>query len=118
MQKEIADSGESAYLYTVGWSADNEVCIGRVVEFSSLAAHGDMPQAVLDEIMNVVRIVLENLHESGEDVPATFIGRAYSGNLNLRKPPALHLRLSVGGHGKVCRSIILSTPSCIPAVIA
>jgi len=93
--KRKADSGEAVYLYTVGWSEEDAVYIGRVSEFSLLAAHGDTPQAALDEIMNVVRIVLEDLRESGEYVPAPFSARQFSGKLNVRMPPALHRRLSV-----------------------
>ena len=29
------------YLYTVGWSEDDEAYVARVAEFPSLAAHGD-----------------------------------------------------------------------------
>lgn len=93
--KRKADSPESAYLYTVGWSEEDAVYIGRVAEFSSLAAHADTPQAALDEIIDVVRAVLDDLRESGEDVPEPFSRRAYSGKLNLRMPMGLHRRLSV-----------------------
>ena len=34
------------YLYSVGWSEADEAFVARVAEFPSLAAHGDMDQAV------------------------------------------------------------------------
>lgn len=93
--KRKADSPESAYLYSVGWSEDDGVYIGRVAEFPSLAAHGDAPEIAFKEIMFVVREVLADLNESDEEAPPPFSRRRFSGKLNLRIPPSLHRRLSL-----------------------
>jgi predicted HicB family RNase H-like nuclease len=94
MSKKV--SGEEAdYLYTVGWHKEDGVFVGRVAEFPSLAAHGSTPEAALKEIMSVVRSVIEDLRESGEEVPAAFAHRHYSGRLNLRMPTSRHRQLSI-----------------------
>lgn len=42
--------------YSIAWSEEDDVFIGRVAEFPSLAAHGDTPDAALHEIMTVVKM--------------------------------------------------------------
>lgn len=83
------------YSYTVTWSQEDEAYIGRVAEFELLAAHGETQQAALQEITNVVGLVLEDLRESGEDIPAPFSKKHFSGKLNLRMPEYLHRHLAM-----------------------
>lgn len=83
------------YHYSVVWSEEDEVFIGRVSEFSSLAAHGDTPRDALDEIIAVVTGALEDLCESGEPMPTPFSKRSYSGRLNVRMPEHLHRQLAI-----------------------
>ena len=49
------------YDYRVVWDANDQVFIGRVTEFPSLAAHGNSLMEALQEIQNVVAFVLEDL---------------------------------------------------------
>jgi predicted RNase H-like HicB family nuclease len=49
----------------VGWSEEDQVFIGRVAEFESLAAHGRTLESALREIKSVVQTVLEDLADSG-----------------------------------------------------
>ena len=83
------------YSYYVDWSPEDEAFIGRVVEFSLLAAHGDTPQEALDEIRFVVGSVISELEETGEPIPQPLSGRNYSGKLMLRMPRSLHRALVV-----------------------
>lgn len=83
------------YLYSVAWSEEDGVFIGRVLEFPSLAAHGDSLEAALGEIKQVVTFVLQDLREGGEEFPEPFSKRRFSGKLNLRMPAHLHRQLSV-----------------------
>jgi len=83
------------YLYTVGWSEEDQVYIGRVAEFPSLAAHGKTLEAALKEIKFVVTASLEWLTEEGEPLPEPLSRRRYSGKLNLRLPEALHRQLAL-----------------------
>jgi predicted HicB family RNase H-like nuclease len=82
------------YLYSVVWSDDDNAYIGRVIEFPSLAAHGDTLEKALREINQVVEFVLEDLAKNGEPVPAPLSKKHFSGKLNLRMPPHLHRQLS------------------------
>ena len=83
------------YQYSVAWSEEDQLYIGRVAEFPSLAAHGDSQVQALEEITRVVRFVLEDLIEEGEAIPEPFSKRSYSGKLNVRMPEAMHRRLAI-----------------------
>mgnify|MGYP000969840906 CR=1 FL=1 len=82
------------YSYTVTWSEEDQVFIGRVAEFASLAAHGATQHAALEEITSVVQLVIEDLQEEKEIVPLPFSKRRYSGKFNVRVPESLHRKLS------------------------
>ena len=81
------------YLYSVGWSDEDEAFIARVAEFPSLAAHGDTQEEALQEIKNVVEFVLKDLAESKEPIPEPYGKRSFSGRLVLRMPEYLHRQL-------------------------
>lgn len=93
--KKAKQGAEAAYLYTVEWSEDDAVYIGRVAEFPSLAAHGDTPQSALDEVMSVVRDVLIDLRASSEPVPQPLAKARFGGKLDVELPASLHRRLSI-----------------------
>ena len=90
-----SDIQAEEYSYTVTWSEDDEVFIGRVAEFPSLAAHGTSQEKALGEIRSVVRFVLEELAEGKEPIPQPLGSRRYSGKLNLRMSKELHRRLAL-----------------------
>ena len=83
------------YLYSVVWSPEDNAFIGRVLEFPSLAAHGDTQEDALKEIRAVVEYALEDLEECGERIPEPFSKRQYSGTLNVRMPKHLHRHLAI-----------------------
>ncbi len=83
------------YAYAVMWSEADQAYIGRVLEFPSLAAHGPSPVVALQEMTNVVRYVLEDLAESGEEIPPPLSKRPFSGILRLRMPEELHRALAI-----------------------
>src|SRR5919205_1792249 len=83
------------YLYSLGWSEEDEAFIARVAEFPSLAAHGETQEQALREIKNVVEFVLKDLDESGEPIPEPFGKRSFSGRLVLRMPEYMHRRLAL-----------------------
>jgi predicted RNase H-like HicB family nuclease len=83
------------YLYSVGWSEEDDVFIARVAEFPSLAAHGNTQEEALKEIKDVVNFVLEDLHESKEPIPEPFGKRTFSGKLVLRMPEYMHRQLTL-----------------------
>jgi len=57
------------YLYTVGWSEDDEAYVARVAEFPSLAAHGDSQEAALRSLQQVVKAVLRDMATSKKAIP-------------------------------------------------
>ncbi len=83
------------YLYSVGWSEEDDSFIARVAEFPSLAAHGDTQDDALREIKEVVRFVLSDLKENEEPIPEPLGKRSFSGRLVLRMPEYLHRKLAL-----------------------
>lgn len=66
------------YLYTVGWSEDDEAYVARVAEFPSLAAHGDSQEAALRSVQQVVKAVLKDMTGSKEPIPQPLGKRSFS----------------------------------------
>ena len=86
--------GKTRYLYTVVWSDEDSVYIGRVAEFGLLGAHADTAEEALHEIKTVVGIVLDDMAEKGEAAPQPLGDESFSGNLQLRMAPSLHRALA------------------------
>lgn len=83
------------YLYSVGWSSEDEAFVARAAEFPSLAAHGDTLENALREIKEVVGFVLQDLEDNNEFVPEPFGKRKFSGRLVLRMPEYMHRKLAL-----------------------
>jgi len=83
------------YLYSVGWSEEDEAFVARVAEFPSLAAHGETQEEAMREIRNVVGFVIQDLTESNELIPEPFGKRSFSGKLVLRMPEYMHRQLAI-----------------------
>lgn len=72
------------YSYNVIWSPDDKAFIRRVLEFSSLAAHGSTQEKALREIRSVVKYAPEDLTDSRDLAPEPLSKRSFSGTLNVR----------------------------------
>lgn len=83
----------SRYTYQVQWSNEDEVFIGRVLEWDFLAAHGETKEQALDEIQTVVAFAIEESEADDDDYPEPLGDRDYSGRFNVRIPPSLHREL-------------------------
>ncbi len=94
-KKRIASPKVEQYLYSVGWSEEDNAFISRVAEFPSLAAHGDTQEEALKEIKDVVSFVLKDLTESRDPIPEPFGKRTFSGKLVLRMPGYMHRQLTL-----------------------
>lgn len=57
------------YTYTVEISEVDGCYVGRCEEFDFVAAHGETPEAALNEIMNAVAEVIADMEAHGERVP-------------------------------------------------
>lgn len=99
-KKQVKNKKESLpkaeqYLYTVGWSEEDNAFVARVAEFPSLAVHGETQEEALREIRDVVNFVLNDLKEAGEPIPEPFGKRSFSGRLVLRMPEYMHRQLAL-----------------------
>jgi predicted HicB family RNase H-like nuclease len=83
------------YAYSILWSEEDQIYLGRVAEFPSLGAHGASQLDALMEITKVVGFVLEDLAESGEEIPPPLSKRSFSGKLQLRMSEHLHRCLAL-----------------------
>ncbi len=83
------------YTYMVVWSSEDEAFVAYVLEFKSLAAHGDTANEALAELRSVVKTVVEELQEDGEPVPEALSERPYSGKFVLRMPISMHRQLAI-----------------------
>lgn len=60
------------YTYESVWSEVDHAFIARVVEFPSLAAHGDSRGSSLRALRSVVDSVVKELTASGKEIPKQF----------------------------------------------
>jgi predicted RNase H-like HicB family nuclease len=65
------------YVYTVGWSEDDEAYVAPVAEFPSLAAHGNTQEAALRSVQQVVKAVLKDRTASKEPIPQPLGKRSF-----------------------------------------
>ncbi len=83
------------YTYRVEWSEEDQIHIGRCLEFPSLAAHGKTVESALKEIEIVVGEAVAWMQEENEEIPEPFGLKKYKGNLTLRVPAEVHRKLSI-----------------------
>lgn len=83
------------YTYRVEWSGEDMAHLARCLEFPSLSAHGDTPEAALAEMKTVVSESIRWMDEAAETIPEPFGVKRYKGNLTLRIPPELHKQLAM-----------------------
>ncbi len=58
---QIADAFDvSHYLFSVGWSHEEQVYISHVAEFPSVAAHGESLESALQELKLLLRDVIKS----------------------------------------------------------
>ena len=88
------------YTYRVEWSEEDQLHIGRCLEFPSLAAHGNTVECALKEIEKVVEEAIVWMQEEKEGIPKPFGLKRYKGNLTLRIPAEVHRNLSIKSAGE------------------
>jgi predicted HicB family RNase H-like nuclease len=69
--------------------------VGLCAEFPSLSWLASSPDAALKGIRRVVAQVVEDMRETGEEVPAALAERRYSGEFRVRIPPEVHRALAM-----------------------
>jgi predicted HicB family RNase H-like nuclease len=87
-------SRANEYNYSIAFDERDQVFVGRVHEFKSLAAHGDSPEAAFAEIRFIVDDVIQDLEEAGEPIPTPRRAKPFSGKFVVRMPRSLHQTLA------------------------
>jgi predicted HicB family RNase H-like nuclease len=68
--------------------------VGLCAEFPSLSWLATTPDAALKGIRRVVAQSVEDMRNSGEDVPQPLAEKRYSGQFRVRIPPEVHRALA------------------------
>jgi len=82
------------YTYRVTWSPEDGEHVGLCAEFPSLSWLATTPDAALKGIRRVVAQSVEDMRNSGEDVPQPLAEKRYSGQFRVRIPPEVHRALA------------------------
>jgi len=82
------------YTYRVTWSPEDGEHVGLCAEFPSLSWLAATPDAALKGIRRVVAQSVEDMRQSGEDVPQPLAEKHYSGQFKVRIPPEVHRALA------------------------
>jgi predicted HicB family RNase H-like nuclease len=82
------------YRYSVEWSPSDGEFVATIAEFPSLSWLAPTQIDALRGVEELVRSVIADMVDSGEEVPEPLADRTYSGRVNLRVDPALHRRLA------------------------
>ena len=82
------------YTYRVIWSEDDREFVGLCAEFPSLSWLSVEREDALRGIVQLVRDTVADL-DHDEETPQPLTERAYSGELRIRIPPAVHQRLAI-----------------------
>lgn len=82
------------YTYRVIWSEDDQEYVGLCAEFPSLSWLGKTPESALKGIREVVEDVIEDMKQTGEEIPQPISCKRYSGKFMVRVPPEVHRDLA------------------------
>ncbi|MFV2011397.1 MULTISPECIES: type II toxin-antitoxin system HicB family antitoxin [unclassified Micromonospora] len=93
---QSADRPEvSHFTYRVTWSAEDGEFLATCAEFPSLSWLASSQIKALQGLQDLLREVLADMEEQGEQVPQPFADRSYSGKFNLRVGESLHRELAI-----------------------
>jgi len=93
---QTADRPEvSHFTYRVTWSAEDGEFLATCAEFPSLSWLASSQIEALQGLENLLREVLADMEEQGEQVPQPFADRRYSGKFNVRVGESLHRELAI-----------------------
>jgi predicted HicB family RNase H-like nuclease len=94
MNSTIERPAVEHYRYSVEWSASDSEFVATIAEFPSLSWLASTQIDALRGLEAVVSSVIDDMLESGEEVPEPLADRSYSGRVNLRVDPAVHRKLA------------------------
>jgi predicted HicB family RNase H-like nuclease len=83
------------YTYRVTWTAEDCEFLATCAEFPSLSWLASSQVEALQGLEDLLREVITDMEEQGEEVPQPFAERSYSGKFNLRVGESLHRELAI-----------------------
>lgn len=83
------------YTYQVSWSEPDQEYVAIVLEFPSLSWLASERSEAEACLVCLVAEVVEDMSESGEEIPVPLGIRTYSGKFNVRTSPSLHRTLAI-----------------------
>ena len=83
------------YTYRVTWSEDDQEYVGLCTEFPSLSWLDQTPELALKGVREIVESVIEDMKQTGEEIPQPIAGKRYSGKFMVRVPPEVHRNLAI-----------------------
>jgi predicted HicB family RNase H-like nuclease len=81
--------------YRVTWSPQDREFVATCAEFPSLSWLASSQVEALQGLQDLLREVIADMAEQGEQVPQPFADRSYSGKFNLRVGESLHRELAI-----------------------
>ena len=90
------------YTYRVTWSAEDQEHVGLCAEFPSLSFLAASHAEALAGTRALVRDVLEDMGTSGEQAPAPFADRKYSGRFVVARGPCAPMHKNVAHPARLC----------------
>jgi predicted HicB family RNase H-like nuclease len=85
----------SRYTYRISWSRDEESYVATVAEFPSLSWISQSRETALRGLTSVIEEVLRDMVKNGEEIPAPWNERHFSGRFNLRLGSELHKKIAL-----------------------
>jgi predicted HicB family RNase H-like nuclease len=84
----------SHYAVNVVWSVEDREFVATCLEFPSLSWLASTQFEAMEGLKAVLEAVIEDMLESGEQIPEPFADRNYSGKFNVRMAGGLHRKLA------------------------
>lgn len=91
----VAGINVSHYTYRVAWSAEDREFVATCLEFPSLSWLADTQIGALEGLEAVVRDVVADMEQQGEQAPVPLSERHFSGKFNVRVGEHLHRDLAI-----------------------
>lgn len=86
---------EFKYSISLVWSDEDEGYIATSQEFPGLSAFADNPGEAIEEAKIAIKMFIDDMKESGEELPKPRTSKQYSGQFRLRLMKSLHKNLAI-----------------------
>jgi predicted HicB family RNase H-like nuclease len=83
------------YLKIVEWSDENQCYVGSVPGWIGACCHGEEEENVYKELCKIIDEWIEIYQKDGMPLPASTVGKKYSGKFQLRTGSELHHALTI-----------------------